>query len=80
MVVLAPKCVLCVAGYFGVGTALGWTGAELCGGPDRATPPVVAWPVVASVTLTRYESQVVRRLGAGAKPVQGGCTPPPPPR
>lgn len=52
MVVLAPKCVLCVAGYFGVGTALRWTGAELCGGPDRATPPVVAWPVVASVTLS----------------------------
>jgi hypothetical protein len=29
---LAPKCVLCGLAYAGLGTVLGLTGAELCGG------------------------------------------------
>ena len=31
---LTPKCLLCVAGYAGLGAALGLGGPELCGGGD----------------------------------------------
>lgn len=33
---LAPKCLLCLAGYFGVAAALGRGSVELCGGPETA--------------------------------------------
>ena len=31
---LAPKCLVCVLAYFGLGTALGLNSPELCGGSD----------------------------------------------
>lgn len=33
LLALAPKCLLCLAGYAGLGAALGLGGPELCGGP-----------------------------------------------
>ena len=33
LLALAPKCLLCVAGYVAAGAALGFGGTELCGGP-----------------------------------------------
>jgi hypothetical protein len=46
LLAVTPKCVLCVAAYAGLGTALGWGGAELCGG-SSGTPisliTSVAW-------------------------------------
>jgi len=35
-VTLAPKCLLCVAAYAGLGAALGLGGRELCGAPAGA--------------------------------------------
>lgn len=47
---LAPKCLVCVLGYLGVGAALGLVGPEFCGAPERsALPLVVAWAWFASV-------------------------------
>jgi hypothetical protein len=37
---LAPKCLLCVPGYTGLGTVLGLGGPKLCGAPG-VTPPWV---------------------------------------
>jgi hypothetical protein len=34
---VAPKCILCVIAYAGLGTALGLGGPELCGAPDRVS-------------------------------------------
>ena len=51
LVVLAPKCVLCVAGWLGLGATLGWTGVEICGVPDNTATHGVAWLAVATVAL-----------------------------
>lgn len=37
LLALAPKCLLCVLAYAGIGTALGLGGPEICGAP-AATP------------------------------------------
>jgi hypothetical protein len=34
---LAPKCLICLAGYVGLATALGLSGAEICG-PSSGSP------------------------------------------
>lgn len=47
----APKCVLCLAAYSGLGAALGWTGAELCGAPEPGPPWIAASVLAGSVTL-----------------------------
>ncbi|HEX2853406.1 MAG TPA: hypothetical protein VHO24_09220 [Opitutaceae bacterium] len=36
LLALAPKCVLCVLAYAGLGTALGLGGPEICGAPADA--------------------------------------------
>ena len=33
LLAVAPKCLLCLAGYAGLGAALGLGGPELCGAP-----------------------------------------------
>lgn len=40
---LAPKCLLCLAAYAGVGTLLGLAGPEICGAApgDRWSAPVI---------------------------------------
>jgi hypothetical protein len=46
LLALAPKCLLCLAGYAGLGVALGLARPELCGGPTSAAVPwasAVAW-------------------------------------
>lgn len=43
LIALAPKCVLCLAAYLGLGAALGLTGTEICGAPDSATLPTALW-------------------------------------
>ena len=37
LLALAPKCVLCVLAYAGIGAALGLGGPEMCGTPAGAT-------------------------------------------
>jgi hypothetical protein len=51
LLALAPKCLLCLAGYAGLGVALGLAGPELCGGPNSGTTPwapATAWLAAAA--------------------------------
>jgi len=41
LLAFAPKCVLCVFAYAGLGAWLGLGGPEICGAPTDASP---AWP------------------------------------
>ena len=36
LLAFAPKCVLCLLGYAGIGVALGLGGPEICGAPTAA--------------------------------------------
>jgi hypothetical protein len=36
LLALAPKCILCVLAYAGLGVAGGWGGPELCGATDHS--------------------------------------------
>jgi len=51
IVILAPKCVLCLAAYLGIGSTLGWTGAEICSAQNTGPMHNVAWLVVGAVAL-----------------------------
>lgn len=62
IVTLAPKCVLCVIAYLGLGTTLGWTSAELCGAPASKTLPGIAW-LVATKNGERKPAYAVNREG-----------------
>jgi hypothetical protein len=64
IVALAPKCVLCLIAYLGLGTALGRAGAEICGGQGSETMHGAAWFVVAGLALG---------LGALALRACGSC-------
>lgn len=76
LVGLAPKCILCVAGYLGIGTALGWNGVELCGvQPSNALHRVASTAalvgaslgfIAATVRFTqrRRAARVLTRVGA----------------
>jgi hypothetical protein len=52
LLALAPKCLLCLAAYAGLGTALGLGGGELCGAPASAMESWMRWlPVIAGAAL-----------------------------
>jgi hypothetical protein len=71
--VLAPKCLLCVAGYIGLGALLGITGPEFCGVASTGAP---GWrlPVIgAGLLLVGVILHQFRRAGAGrVKPRRNG--------
>jgi hypothetical protein len=55
LLALAPKCVLCVLAYAGLGAALGLGGPELCGATNGATISWVWLPVLgAAVGITTF--------------------------
>ena len=41
LLAFAPKCLLCLLAYMGLGAALGLGGPEICGAPND---PTVHWP------------------------------------
>lgn len=43
LLVLAPKCVLCVLAYVGLGVAVGLGGPEICGATGNAVGHWAAW-------------------------------------
>lgn len=47
LLALAPKCLLCLAAYAGLGAAIGLGGPELCGATDDAS---FAWAGVFAIT------------------------------
>jgi hypothetical protein len=49
----APKCILCLVGYAGIGVALGLGGPELCGGSDGAVESLLVWlPMLGLATFS----------------------------
>jgi len=61
---LAPKCVLCVAGYLGLAAGLGLTGVEICGGTANGAGlslPSVA-PVLGLLGLSISSVLLGRRI------------------
>lgn len=65
LLALAPKCVLCLLGYAGIGVALGLGGPELCGArADTAWTWTAAWlPALglAAAAVTIFVSRIHRR-------------------
>jgi len=53
LLILAPKCIACVAAYVGLGAALGFGGPELCGAPAEPShaPALIASALLVSVGL-----------------------------
>lgn len=47
-IALAPKCLLCIVAYAGLGSALGLGSAELCGAPAASSH---AWLILLGVSL-----------------------------
>ena len=62
LLTFAPKCLLCVAGYFAAGTALGLGGREICGAPADSFWSWLTWlPVLGVVIGTAGVLALVRR-------------------
>jgi hypothetical protein len=65
LLALAPKCLLCAAGYLGLGAALGLTGPELCGATPRTAPAwmpaALAAGAVAAAVVVRWRRRRRRR-------------------
>jgi hypothetical protein len=55
LLAVAPKCILCLAAYAGIGTTLGLGGPELCGPPESTlwTPMVLGALGTAAFLLHR---------------------------
>ena len=51
LLVLTPKCVLCVLGYAGLGAALGLGGPEICGAGGDTTGHQAMWLAAAGAAL-----------------------------
>ncbi len=43
LLAFAPKCLVCLWSYAGVGAALGFGGQEMCGAPERLLEGWQAW-------------------------------------
>jgi hypothetical protein len=65
ILLLAPKCLVCVAAYAGLGTLLGLGGRELCGGSPGSLGPWATWLPVAGLALGAAGSIVWLRRGTG---------------
>ena len=50
VLVAAPKCVLCLAGWLGLGTLLGLGGPEICGAPAEQFRLNAALIAIAAIT------------------------------
>jgi hypothetical protein len=64
LLAFAPKCIVCLAVYAGLGTVLGLGGPELCGAPaDPSHAPVLiaaAIPLTISITCVAVRKHVHR--------------------
>ena len=79
LLALAPKCLVCLAVYAGLGVALGLTGPELCGAPASGTGAVMSWLSAAGVAVGIVAGIVCgrrsirqRRADTGTATVEGG--------
>lgn len=65
---LAPKCLLCVLGYTGLGTVLGLGGPELCGAPGLTPPWVTGLGLLGLLMALAW---LLARLTARSYPAPG---------
>ncbi len=61
LLTFAPKCVMCVLGYAGLGVALGLTGPELCGAPGSSSGPWLTWVSALGLATGAVFSVWIRR-------------------
>jgi hypothetical protein len=54
LLALAPKCLLCVLAYAGLGAALGLGGPEICGAPAAAPAGWMALPAAGSLGVIGF--------------------------
>ncbi len=54
LLVLAPKCVLCLLAYAGVGAALRFGGPEICGAGNPVPLSTAGWLIVCGFGLIYY--------------------------
>jgi MYXO-CTERM domain-containing protein len=64
-VALAPKCLVCVAAYAGLGAALGVGGREICGAPTNDPGAWVSWLPLLGVVLAGLGRLASRRSRVG---------------
>ncbi|MCX6955838.1 MAG: hypothetical protein NTV51_27150 [Verrucomicrobia bacterium] len=62
LLALAPKCLVCLLGYAGLGAALGLAGPELCGAPESSLTPSMVALGVAGTALGLGTGWTVVRL------------------
>jgi hypothetical protein len=79
VLVLAPKCALCLLAYAGLGTALGLGGPELCGGsgqvPGAVAPALSLLGGGAWFLRHRAARHRAAHCTAAQKPVLSGPSP-----
>jgi hypothetical protein len=65
LVAVAPKCIVCLAAYLGVGATLGvkFAGPEICGAPARTLEGAIAWFSMAGAAVGIF---VLRRLSGSS--------------
>jgi hypothetical protein len=59
--VAAPKCLLCLAAYAGLGTALGLGGQELCGAPAEGAGSAMGPADLAAVVILLVSAGFLQR-------------------
>jgi hypothetical protein len=60
LLVAAPKCVVCVVGWLGLGTALGLGGPEMCGASDAPDRRAAVLLFVATLALASAGALALR--------------------
>ncbi len=66
LVALAPKCLLCVVAYAGVGAALGLGGSEICGASPGVADFWTAWLPLSGIALGTGGFLTIRRCRRAA--------------
>jgi hypothetical protein len=61
LVALAPKCLLCLAAYAGLGAALGLGGPEICGASSGVAESWIPWLPLSGIVLGASGFLTIRR-------------------
>lgn len=78
LLVVVPKCLVCLAAYAGFGVVLGLGGPEMCGGVDEPPHAAVAVSLVAGAVLLLADGGLVPRKSRRKDRVSALVAPVPP--